>query len=70
MDWDVVEARVLEPGCFWVKFADGLEGTVRFAPSAYKGVFAKLRDPQVLRISKVASASRRVTSPGRTFPPP
>jgi hypothetical protein len=47
MDWDVVEARVLEPGCFWVKFADGLEGTVRFAPSAYKGVFAKLRDPQV-----------------------
>jgi hypothetical protein len=46
MDWDVVEARVLEPGCFQVKFADGLEGTVRFAPSAYKGVFAKLRDPQ------------------------
>ena len=45
MNWDVVEARVLEPGCFHVKFADGLEGTVRFAPSAYKGVFAKLRDP-------------------------
>lgn len=47
MDWDVVEARVLEPGCFRVKFADGLEGTVRFAPGAYKGVFAKLRDPEV-----------------------
>ncbi len=46
MGWDVVEARVLEPGCFQVKFADGLEGTVRFAPSAYKGVFAKLRDPR------------------------
>jgi hypothetical protein len=45
MDWDVVEARVLEPGRFQVKFADGLEGTVRFAPSAYRGVFAKLSDP-------------------------
>lgn len=41
---DVVEARVLEPGRFQVKFADGLEGTVRFLPTAYRGVFAKLRD--------------------------
>ena len=45
MDWEVVEARVLEHGSFQVKFADGLEGVVRFAPSAYRGVFAKLRDP-------------------------
>lgn len=45
MDWDVVEAQVLEPGRFHVKFADGLEGTVRFAPSAYRGVFARLQDP-------------------------
>jgi hypothetical protein len=44
MDWDVVEARVIEPGRFQVKFADGVEGTVRFAPSAYRGVLAKLRD--------------------------
>ena len=40
MEWDVIEARVLEPGRFCVKFADGLEGTVRFAPSAYRGVLA------------------------------
>ncbi|MHB8949379.1 MAG: DUF2442 domain-containing protein [Rhodoferax sp.] len=45
MHWNVVEAHVLEPGRFKVKFAGGLEGTVRFAPSAYRGVFAKLRDP-------------------------
>ena len=45
MDWDVVEARVLEHGCIYVKFADGLEGKVRFKPSAYQGVFEKLRDP-------------------------
>lgn len=47
MDSDVVDASVLEPGRFRVKFADGLQGTVRFAPSAYSGVFARLRDPLV-----------------------
>jgi hypothetical protein len=46
MHWNVVDAKVIEPGCFRVRFADGLEGTVRFAASAYKGVFAKLRDPE------------------------
>lgn len=45
MKWDVVEARIIEPCCFHVKFADGLEGRVRFAPTAYRGVFEKLRDP-------------------------
>jgi hypothetical protein len=45
MEWDVVEARVLEHGCIYVKFSDGLQGTVRFNASAYRGVFAKLRDP-------------------------
>jgi hypothetical protein len=45
MHWDVIEARVLEPGRLEVKFADGLQGTVRFADTAYRGVFAKLRDP-------------------------
>lgn len=62
MNWDVVEARVLEPGCFHVKFADGLEGTVRFAPSAYKGVFAKLRDPQAF--NQLYVNSYFVTWPG------
>lgn len=33
----IVEATVLEPGRFRVKFADGVEGSVRFAPSAYRG---------------------------------
>lgn len=32
MDWDVVEARVSDTGCLRAKFADGLEGTFRFAP--------------------------------------
>jgi hypothetical protein len=46
MHWDVIEASVLEHGRFRVKFADGLEGTVSFAPTAYRGVFAKLQSPE------------------------
>jgi hypothetical protein len=60
--WDVIEARVIEPGSFQVKFADGLEGTVRFAPSAYKGVFAKLRDP--IEFNKLYVNGYFVTWPG------
>lgn len=49
MDCDVVQARVIEPERFSVRFADGLEGTVRFLPSAYHGVFAPLRNPTLFR---------------------
>lgn len=62
MNWDVIEAHVIEPGYFQVKFADGLEGTVRFAPSAYKGVFAKLRDP--VEFNKLYVNGYFVTWPG------
>jgi hypothetical protein len=34
MNADIVDAQVLEPGRFQVRFADGLVGTVRFAPTA------------------------------------
>ena len=62
MKWDVVDAHVVEHGCFKVKFADGLEGTVRFAPSAYRGVFAKLRDPS--EFNKLYVNGYFVTWPG------
>lgn len=62
MEWDVIEARVLEPGRFRVKFADGLEGTVRFAPSAYRGVFEKLKDPA--EFAKLRVEGYFVTWPG------
>jgi hypothetical protein len=62
MYWDVIEARVIEPGCMQVKFADGLKGTVRFADSAYRGVFAKLRDPN--EFSKLYVNGYFVTWPG------
>lgn len=62
MKWDVVEARVLEPGCFKVKFADGLEGKVRFAPTAYRGVFERLRAPD--EFAKLYVNAYFVTWPG------
>ncbi len=49
MYWDVIEARVLEHGRFWVKFADGLEGTVRMQPSSFRGVFQRLADPALFQ---------------------
>jgi len=62
MYWDVIEAHVLEPGRIHVRFADGLEGTVRFAPSAYRGVFAKLKDPQ--EFAKMRIEGYFITWPG------
>lgn len=62
MEWDIVEARVVEHGCIHVKFADGLEGNMRFQPSAYRGVFEKLRDPA--EFNKLRINSYFVTWPG------
>lgn len=62
MEWDVVEARVLEHGCIYVKFADGLAGKVRFQPSAYRGVFEKLHDPD--EFNKLLVNGYFVTWPG------
>jgi hypothetical protein len=62
MDWDVKEARVVEHGCIYVKFANGLEGKVRFQPTAFRGVFEKLRDPQ--EFNKLTVNQYFVTWPG------
>lgn len=62
MYWDVIEARVLEPGRLAVKFADGLQGTVHFSESAYRGVFAKLRDP--VEFNKLFINGYFITWPG------
>ncbi len=62
MEWDVIEACVVEHGRIHVKFADGREGNVRFEPSAYRGVFAKLRDPA--EFNKLQVNGYFVTWPG------
>lgn len=62
MYWDVIEAKVMEPGRIQVKFKDGLQGTVRFADTAYRGVFEKLRDPH--EFNKLYVNDYFVTWPG------
>jgi hypothetical protein len=49
MYWDVVEVRP-EPGySLFVRFADGLEGTVRLSLSELTGVLGPLRDREFFR---------------------
>ncbi|MDG4552697.1 MAG: DUF2442 domain-containing protein [Candidatus Competibacter sp.] len=47
MDYDVIEAQVTGHLTFRVRFADGLSGSVRLAPSHLHGVFSTLVDPAV-----------------------
>jgi hypothetical protein len=49
MLWDVTEVKVAGPSTLWVKFADGTEGSVKFLPSAFRGVFAGLADDHRFR---------------------
>lgn len=45
MYWDVVEVKAVNDLGLFVRFADGLAGEIRFAPSHLTGVFAALKDP-------------------------
>lgn len=60
--WRVSEVRVIEDFAIWVRFADGLEGVVRFPPEFFSGVFAHLSDPAQFR--QVAVVDGAVTWPG------
>ena len=46
---DVVHVEVTGPLSLFVRFDDGVEGTVRFEESRLRGVFEKLRDPDYFR---------------------
>jgi hypothetical protein len=45
MNYDVVTVRAIQPLRLVVRFADGLEGEVRFEPSHLFGVFEALKNP-------------------------
>jgi hypothetical protein len=53
MYWDVAEIRVQDDTSVWVRFQDGLEGIVLFLPTAFRSVFACLRDPAVFRLARI-----------------
>ena len=62
MDWDVIDVRPEGLHAFRVRFRDGVEGVVKFMPSAFRGVFARLRNPA--EFSRVSIANGVVTWPG------
>ena len=46
MHWDVVEVKPESGWSLAVRFADGLQGRVRFDVTYFSGVFEPLRDPR------------------------
>jgi hypothetical protein len=49
MNYDVIAVTPLDHLALAVRFADGLEGQVRFEPSHLHGVFAALKNPETFR---------------------
>lgn len=62
MDWYVTEVKPQGEHLLWVRFRDGLEGTVKFLPSAFRGVFAHLHE--LALFEQVAAIDGVVTWPG------
>lgn len=46
---NIINVEVQNETALRVRFQDGLEGQVQFLPSAFRGVFACLKDPQAFR---------------------
>ncbi len=62
MEWDVTEVRLVDGAALWVRFEDGVEGSVKFLPTFFRGVFAHLQDPE--QFKKVSIIDGVVTWPG------
>jgi hypothetical protein len=62
MEWDVTEVKVIGDFALAVRFRDGLEGTVKFLPNFFRGVFAHLDSLPEFR--KVQVVNGVVTWPG------
>jgi hypothetical protein len=62
MEWDVTEVSVKADNALFVRFKDGVEGTVEFANSFFYGVFEKLKDPE--KFNQVMVIDGVVTWPG------
>ncbi len=62
MDWDVTEMSVAGEYTLLVRFNDGVQGTVRFLPTFFRGVFSHLRDQTLFQQALVVDGV--VTWPG------
>lgn len=57
MYWDVTEIKLAGNRTFEFKFADGLTGTMRLAPSFCTGVFDSLRDDTLLEQASLVNGA-------------
>jgi hypothetical protein len=56
---DIVEARALGGYRLYLRFEDGIAGTIDLAPMlSFRGVFGPLREPRLLRASPRRSGIR------------
>ena len=62
MPWRIVAMTVLDDRALEVRFVDGTEGTVRFKPGFYRGVFSHLLDSAAFAQVRVEMGA--VTWPG------
>jgi hypothetical protein len=62
MNCEVVDVRLEREFVLWVRFKDGVEGFVKFMPSAFRGVFTKLN--QHTEFARVCVVDGVVTWPG------
>nr|WP_315254952.1 DUF2442 domain-containing protein [uncultured Duganella sp.] len=61
MNWEVTDVRLDGDFALWVRFKDGGEGVVKFMPSAFRGVFARLGERA--EFAKIAVVNGAVTWP-------
>lgn len=61
----VSEVKALEPYRIWVKFTDGLEGTIDMAAEIGTGVFAHLQDPAEFARVYLDPETQTVAWPGK-----
>lgn len=59
----VTAVKALEPYRIWMRFNDGVEGTVDLSPLIGKGVFQALADPEEFATALVDPATRTVAWP-------
>ena len=62
MEWDVTEVSIKSDNTLFVRFKDGVQGTVEFANSFFYGVFEPLKDPKEFRQVRIVDGV--VTWPG------
>lgn len=53
MYWDITALEVKNESAVWVRFQDGVEGVVQFLPSAFRGVFEPLREPDAFQQARI-----------------